>query len=215
MLWPSICVDNFFINPEEIVEFANKLKYQKDPKGEWPGERSDPLHLIDYNFFNHIGKKFFSVLYPMNYKDIKYNMTLYFQKISSKYKNVGWVHSDHGKEITAICYLSKHKNCGTSIYNYKGLYPKLKNNKKKEEQYKTFSVKNEDILVKENNENYEETISFKSKYNRIIMFDSTQHHAAHKFIEDGIKEDRLTLIGFINEIQSQSIKHHAVETRRI
>ena len=125
------------------------------------------------------------------------------------------MHSDHGKEITAICYLSKHKNCGTSIYNYKGLYPKLKNNKKKEEQYKTFSVKNEDILVKENNENYEETISFKSKYNRIIMFDSTQHHAAHKFIEDGIKEDRLTLIGFINEIQSQSIKYHAVETRRI
>lgn len=215
MLWPSICVDDFFINPEEVVKFANSLEYAKDPDGRWPGERSQLLHLVDQNFFNYVGKKFLSVLYPISYRHITYQMRLCFQRISPKYKSIGWVHHDDEQEVTAICYLSKHKNCGTSIYNYKGVYPVIKNLEKKEKQYKTLSVKNEDLLVKENNENYEETISFKSKFNRVIMFDSMQHHAAHQFLEEGVQEDRLTLIGFFSQIQSPALRHHGTEMRRL
>ena len=50
----KIFVDNFFKNPDKIVEFANKLEYSPDKIGKWPGVRSDPLSHIDTDLNSYI-----------------------------------------------------------------------------------------------------------------------------------------------------------------
>ena len=91
----------------------------------------------------------------------------------------------------------------------------MQNNEEKKKIYKTLNLKNEKKLLKENNDSFEETISFNSKFNRVIMFDSSLHHAAQKFVEENIEEDRLTLIGFFNNINANNIKYPVVENNRL
>ena len=50
MIWPSVVVDNFFDDYHKIKSYGNTLKYKKDPKSLWPGERTDLLHTIDPDF---------------------------------------------------------------------------------------------------------------------------------------------------------------------
>ena len=68
-----------------------------------------------------------------------------------------------------------------------------------------------------NNNQFEKTITFNSKFNRLILFDASQFHAAEKFNEVDVNEDRLTLILFFHNIFSQTtrqIKFHLSEMNR-
>jgi hypothetical protein len=212
MIYPTIILDNFFQEPEKIVEFSSKLKYTQDEFGTYPGVRSELLHLNHRFFFEKVGKKILKVLYP-SIKQITFNCALSFQKISKEYKNKGWIHSDEKDDFTAIIYLSKHKNCGTSIFDSKEICP-IFNNFDKKDMY--INKKFEDNLkhLDINNNQFEETINIKSKFNRLIIFDGANYHAAQKFIEEGVNEDRLTLIGFFSEIFFQGIKYAGVEHTR-
>lgn len=216
MLWPTICVDNFFDDPDKVFRFANSLKYTSDSEGRWPGERSDLLHNIDVNFFQYFGKKVLSILYPMQ-QEINFSLSLTFQRISKKYINEGWVHEDNANlnEFTSIVYLSKHKECGTSLFDSKKIYSYPINKVHKNNMYLKDSFEEKNIYLKENNNQFEETLSIKSKYNRLIMFDSSQLHAAQKFTENTIEEDRLTLIGFFQNIYFPNIKFNGIQHRRI
>ena len=63
MLFPNfVCVDNFFDNPEEVVNFSQKLEYFNETT--CPGKRSKILHEVDYDFFNWVNLKICSVFYP-------------------------------------------------------------------------------------------------------------------------------------------------------
>jgi hypothetical protein len=215
-MWPTICVDNFFDDPDKVFKFANSLKYSSDSEGRWPGERSDPLENIDRNFFEFFGKKVLSILYPMQ-QEIMFNLRLTFQRIGKKYINEGWVHGDNGylNQFTSIVYLSKHKECGTSLFDSKKIYSSPINKIHKKNMYLKDNFKEGDIYLKESNNQFEETLSIKSKYNRFLMFDSSQLHAAQKFTEDAIEEDRLTLIGFFENVYFPNIKFNGVQHKRI
>jgi hypothetical protein len=212
MIYPTICLDNFFNNPLKVVEFSKTLEFFKDDKGTWPGQRSKALHEIDLNFFNSFGSKVMSILYP-NIEKITYNCSLVFQKISNTYINEGWVHNDPN-DLTCIVYLSSHKNCGTSIYDSKKVCSSFVNTEKKENMYIKNLLSEEKKYLTENNNQFEETIIIKSKFNRVLMFDAAQFHAAQKFLEDNISEDRLTLIGFFNNIYFPGIKYNGIEHKR-
>jgi len=207
MLFPTLCVDNFFTEPNKIISFSKTLKYNSDPFNIWPGTRTENLINIDKFFVEHFGNKVLSLLYPIEYKNINFELNLNFQKISYKNKKEGWVHKDNPMELTAIVYLSKHKECGTKLFEYNGITPILKHQENKQ-------LKNENEL-KENKINFNETIHFKSKFNRLILFDSSQWHSANKYSEENIKEDRLILIGFFKTIFSPFIKYPCVENKRL
>jgi predicted hydrocarbon binding protein len=212
MIYPTIILDNFFQEPEKIVEFSNKLKYTKDELGTYPGVRSELLHLNHRSFFEKVGKKILKVLYP-SIKQITFNCALSFQKISNEYKTKGWVHNDEQDDFTAIVYLSKHKNCGTSIFESKEFSPNFSSLKKRD-MYKNKNFEDNLKYLDIHNNQFEETINIKSKFNRLIIFDGAQYHAAQKFIEDGVNEDRLTLIGFFSNVHFQEIKYAGVEHER-
>ena len=46
-IFPILCQDDFFDNPDEIREYALSLDYKSDENGHWPGVRTRPLHEIN------------------------------------------------------------------------------------------------------------------------------------------------------------------------
>ena len=214
MIIPTMVLDNFFRYPEKIVNFSKTLHYTECPNGEWPGKRSAPLHEIDFNFFNQFTQKVIKTLWPTDGHIVSYNCKLFFQSISNIYPNEGWIHTD-SDQITVIVYLSTHKECGTSIFEPKFHTHSFINTKEKKQNYINKNFKKEKNFLKENNQQFEETIHIKSRFNRMVLFDSRQIHGAHKFVENDISEDRLTLIGFFNNVHGDGIKFHGSENNRI
>ncbi len=219
MIYPTIIMDDFFTEPEKIKNFSSKLKYFKDKDGKWPGKRSVPVHEIDYNFFNYFHLKILSILYPNDYRKISYTANACFQKISgNRHQNPRWVHEDIGSEITAIVYLSHHKNCGTSLWKKKNFFDSdstafEKHSFNKKESYN----EEEKNLVNKHNSNFQKILNVDSIYNRIVLFDSNQHHSAENFLDQDIKEDRLTLITFINKVvlNDETMHYPITECRRM
>ena len=218
MKWPITCVDNFFDNPDEIVEFANSCKYKKSQDGSWPGERTEPLHIINVDFFKKLTMKIISLIYPMQTNNIQLMAKSHFQKIKGNdYENEGWVHDDRGFEFTSIIYLTKDEDCGTSIFQAKKFDVSPINTSKKRERFSNLdkiSGSTEKIYLKQNNDQFKKTCSFSSEYNRIITFDSHNFHGVDSY--GGNKEnERLTLITFFEDIYFPKIKFPITEMKRI
>lgn len=217
MIWPTIVVDNFFEEPQKIVDISKKLNFNPALDGAWPGKRSDEISTVDFGLFNYVNYKILRILYPMNHEKLRWTSNQWFQKIDGNiYKHKGWVHFDGPAELTAIIYLSHHKKCGTSLFEKKKFFHKVKHEDKKKEMY--LNVNNMNYYskyLKENNDQFEESLSIESRFNRLIMFDSNQAHAAQSFIDkDQENEDRLTYIVFFGTIETPGIKYPLTEMRR-
>ena len=61
MRFPTLCVDDFYINPEKVRDFALSLEYSK-PEGIYPGERTKYLHEIDKKFFHQFCEKLLLIM---------------------------------------------------------------------------------------------------------------------------------------------------------
>jgi|TARA_R100000482_G_C5130455_1_gene151537 hypothetical protein len=204
MIWPNLCIDNFFQEPDKVVTFANSLEYFKPEPSNYPGKRTKHIHEIDHRFFEFTCLKILSLLYPNDYKNLRWNALQTFQKIPANLKYNGWIHTDSDHEFTSIIYLSKFLNCGTSIYHSKNTYGYITNEKIKNEYFKYNDPKLYSKTAKakeENNNPFEETIKFNSRYNRLILFDGSSYHASNVFNHNNSKEERLTLITFFNTVE--------------
>jgi len=218
MIFPTLIVDNFFSDPYKIKTISDKLNFKKDPNGEWPGERSEQLHKINFNLFNFINLKILSLLYPNDHHKINFTASSTFQKISKeRYPHEGWVHRDNPSEITAIVYLSKHKNCGTSLWKAKDFF--VPNNMDDKKYYYKKDTFDEEQLkfLKEHNNNYEKILEVDSLFNRVLIFDSNHPHSANNFVDLNVDDDRLTLITFIKKLQinNEPLKYPITECNRL
>jgi len=197
--YPITIVDDFFEDPDAIVEMANELKYYPPDTGNWPGERTKQLHLVEDRFFNYFGEKI-HLLFHDNAPDY-WNMQTHFQKIKpfcdDKYHplNKGWVHQDIDTHFGGIVYLNKdtEPDTGTSIYKAKNGYALQY---KEEIQMKEAHYRGEEINVDDYVKAYDaahaqyvETVKVDNVYNRFVMFNNMTHHGVQTF---GTKE-RLTL----------------------
>ena len=77
-------MDDFFSDPEKIKDFSSKLQFGRDPVGRWPGERTIPLHQIDFDFFEYVHRKILSVLYPNDFKNLALMLIVIFKKYLAK-----------------------------------------------------------------------------------------------------------------------------------
>ena len=114
MIWPTVCVDNFFSNPDAIVAYANKQKFESDNRS--PGKRSPLLHETDFKFFRWSCLKILKIFYPHHFDNLNWKAKATFQKVPPNLDLDGWIHTDSDWELTAIIYLSKNSEAGTSIY---------------------------------------------------------------------------------------------------
>ena len=202
--FPTTIIEDFFEDPYKVIELANSLEYydSEEDNYAWPGKRSNPLYVLDYNLFNNTVLKVLSAYFPFakfTYNDAR----LHFQKISPVYES-GWVHRDDNT-FTFIVYLNNTKTIdgGTSI-----CIPKNKDkdkeiilhSDKKQESYRNPNkLKEYESYRLENNNQFEETIRVDNVFNRCVMFDAHSYHKANGFNTIDNSEDRLTLIGFIQD----------------
>jgi len=170
-MYNTVINDNFFENPDEVVKFANTLKYHKSDMSTdgnfWPGERTESLNKIDEELFYSIIKKVISSYYNFEYEKVKYDgANVYFHKISKDTDLTNSKHNDVGKELAAVIYLNKENSLktGTTICD-------------------DFS---------------NESIKIGNQYNRMVSYDATKIHTPTGYnVSD---EYRLTVTVFIENI---------------
>ena len=178
---PSIIVDNFFEEPDKVVEFANSLEYNV-LQNNYPGARTERL---SYEFSDKFAEKVFSN-FPFNVNT--YELHLSFQKITDKFHS-GFVHVDKPCQLTVIVYLNKEDNTGTSLYSFNGDSSKTLN---------SLDNRNPDVeKLLEHNKQFKKTLDVKNVYNRAFIFDASTPHCASGFSGD----ERLTLIGFFKDVK--------------
>lgn len=214
ILFPTVIVDNFLDEPEKYIELTKKCIFKPDPRGMWPGQRTDNLTLIYPEVINRLVAKIMSIFYNFNNKVdfLEYECASYFQKISSMYES-GWVHADNEWMITSIIYFC-NEGYGTSLYSPKDLenFRGIINSDKKQESYKDpKQLEKYKVFRDENNSQFVKNIAIDSKYNRLIAFESDNYHCADNFINH-TNEDRLTLLLFIGKLKSNKFPIQRTKT---
>ena len=211
--YPTLILDNFLDHPLAIKNWALSLKYSHPEDHMYPGVRTPELSSINPYFTKFIYTKVLSLYF--NTLPIDVEATSYFQ-IMDNFKGSGWIHQDPGT-FTAIIYLSEtssNSNEGTSLFEFKkdqfisvnkpqdvDIWDKLRN-----KHYETNSLSLEEFRIKQEYEDnlYNKTLSIPSKFNRLICFEGSTHHASNGSLENLIK-DRLTLIMWFGRLQTDNI----------
>jgi len=206
MLFPTLCVDNFFNNPDKVLPLAKECPMERTAYR--PGLRSPCLSEINSEVYNYVNIKILKLFYPE--KHFSYVANTHFQSTSPN-ENVidGWVHQDSDFMLTAIVYLN-HCDIGTSIFTRKNefIIPQAAGDIKHDyfRNYKSASestIETVRQVRQEVNSQYDESISIKGKYNRMMCFDGDSYHTT----QDGIcNEERLILISFIKDIKIEGSK---------
>ena len=206
----SVCVDDFFENPDDIRNFGLSLEKKPDAEGKWPGKRSLILHDIDEKFANELILKVFSAYIDLKYTSVRWKESqVMFQEISP-YKNdllnKGWIHQDSGMQLAFVIYLTPDADTksGTSLFRIKKEAQKSFYLKKHYEKEKLFKGENVDVneynkSISDNENLFEETTRYSNVYNRMIAYDSREFHKANSFVTNS--HNRLTIVGFINGIE--------------
>jgi hypothetical protein len=218
MNFPTLCVDNFYKDPDSIRQFALSLDYQKPPSGQYPGKRTDALHGIDRTFFDAFCEKLFSIYYDF-LTPIDWVVNTSFQLINpmsdseNNAKNTGWIHTDYRKDgdpiFAGIIYLTPDINpkCGTSIFkiNEKSKFfgPHIEEIEQVKRKFYLSGVDDDyDNVLKATNDCFTETARFDNIYNRLVSFDAKTFHAANNFYTEG--QPRLTQVFFVHSLTTES-----------
>ena len=211
ILFPSMCVDNFYSNPDLIREYALKQQFSNKDGGIYPGIRTKPIEEFDEQFFNLFCNKLFSIYYDFNVSNVSWKVSSSFQMINPyeskeiSYKNIGWIHEDINCLFAGVIYLTPNinKNCGTSVFELKpnSIYDKLQD--KRKEYYSDGTDDEYDISIQNNNGCFDETTRFNNLYNRLVSFDGKSYHGANNFYTES--ESRLTQVFFVYEINTKSL----------
>jgi len=209
----SVCVDNFFKNPNKIREWGLSLPKKPDADGRWPGVRTSSLHEIDYPFANQLALKVLSSYFDFRYNSISWEKNnSYFQEISpyednkNAIKNQGWIHQDNDSEFAFLIYLTPNAdvNSGTSLFNLKEeertKYALNLRQYAKESFFKGEKINEEEYnkLYLEHHNKFIEKTRFSNIYNRMIAYDGVEFHKANNFVTNA--ETRLTIVGFMSGI---------------
>ena len=118
---PTIVVDNFFKNINEIIKLSKKFKYFPPKKEEhWVGLRTESLHINNYKLFNFIILKILNFYFPT--KNITYkNSFIYFHKLMpgcKKSNGETHYHTDSNVKLAGIIYLTcGDRKSGTTLFN--------------------------------------------------------------------------------------------------
>jgi hypothetical protein len=213
ILFPTLtCVDNFFDDPDSVRDYALSCTFHKI-SGNYPGIRTDPLHIVNPSFYELVTKKITSIFCENTSNSEDFVIQMHFQQMFKHSEdindsaNCGWSHLDGKYRSAGLVYLNNVSNIdsGTIICDQKdperkkpydffyrdALYQnkELLNNEEFMDQYKKNIVNH--------NENFDDSIIIKNKYNRFIFYSGNVWHREQNVSID-INENRLTLVMFLN-----------------
>ena len=117
-MYSTMVVDNFFEDVDKIISLSKNLKYTPATEiDNWPGVRTESLHLDHYGLFDNIILKILNYYYPA--AQVKYNKSLVcFSKLKYGDKGKSRFHYDGDTVLAAIVYLSEGDiKTGTTLFN--------------------------------------------------------------------------------------------------
>ena len=117
-MYSTMVVDNFFEDVDKIISLSKNLKYTPATEiDNWPGVRTESLHLDHYGLFDNIILKILNYYYPA--AQVKYNKSLVcFSKLKYGDKGKSRFHYDGDTVLGAIVYLSEGDiKTGTTLFN--------------------------------------------------------------------------------------------------
>jgi hypothetical protein len=205
---PVTIVDGFFDDPDAVREFALSQPFP-NKAGNYPGYRTDPLHVINPELHRIATLRMLSLFYNLKVEHVKWSdASIVFHKMPPSYKS-GWIHTDGAPGdpdafLSGVVYLNpKVSNpfiSGTSIYRQINVLEEaqsIANGKKMYDFYKDeISLDEYEKHQKINNDCYEETGRIGNVYNRLALYDSLIPHRPN-ILEGFTNEDRLTMVAFI------------------
>ena len=205
--WPTICVDNFYDDPDKVRDFALGLDYTPSEDGRWPGKRSKEILEIDEEFMSKFCHKLMSHYFDLQSTQLRWKISSQFQLIEpydkdiGSIKNTGWIHYDSAV-LGGLIYLNKDTNRGSGTSLYEAIDPSKydKDQIAKHKFYREGNAEDYETLLNKHNENFVETVKFSNRYNRLIGFDSAVPHRADNFTVNN--EPRLTQVFFVQDIES-------------
>jgi hypothetical protein len=201
-----ICKNNFFNNPEKVLELAKKQTYEKSER--FPGKRT--INLLESTdaesreFGVFFAKKLAREVFP-GISQFVIHISFHINEVfEDDIVNAGWIHNDD-VTLAGLVYLNPFEtnfNSGTSIFLKNGEqdfsvtdFPSRKQfniSNKITEEYK--------IDLENNHNNFEETIKVGNVFNRLIAYDSNLWHRPNTF-KTADNELRTTLLFFIDAYQ--------------
>lgn len=198
---PSLCIENFFDVPEEVIQISNEIDYAKNTYGISPGLRSDVLEDKYPLLCKYITFKVLSQYYDLQ-RPINIDRTnTHFNKVPYK-SGDGIIHTDNNT-ITVIIYLNKTPlpNSGTSVYKRKtNIITDYSAQSNRVNHFETDTPTQQWIEERDKwNSNFEEVMRVSGGYNTAIAFNGYLPHKMNLEESDEAGE-RLTLIQFIHEV---------------
>jgi hypothetical protein len=214
-MYPVTIVDNFFEDPDHIVEYAETLDYTPND-GRYPGFRTTMIGNNDPRMHSYICEEITKLFY--HGADLNSKITTSFQKVYAVHddqyhqKNRGWVHRDGVTQFGGVVYLNKdpEPDTGTSIYSLKKGYVCKSMHEYDIEQ--TFNLGKDipdEIFAQaydEYHEQFVETIKVDAVYNRLVLFNSKTWHGIKTFGTKTIGRPRLnlTFFGAISSLETHA-----------
>ena len=186
-----IIVDNFFEDPLSVRWMGQQVP--KETVGNQPGLRSKQFWEIDQILHNAIIKKALGCYFDLDYVNLTWKLSnMNFHEMSAE-DGKGWIHQDNivqnagaDNELAGLIYLTPiiSYNSGTSLFTLKdGAVVRP------EEETKQAGWQ-------EHRDKFNEKFRFENVFNRLIMYDAKEWHAATEYVDN-----RLTLAFFIGGIE--------------
>ena len=207
--FPVTTVTDCFDNPDEIVKFANTLKYYKSKTGNFPNIRTKSLHEINKKIFDRFIASVLSLYYDFRHHDVQWRGAhVCFHKMKPYSKNIldvrnkGWIHKDDCA-LAGLVYLNKKSRLDSGTSFYKPVMP-IKNKdaiNQKRNLYKKniFNKKIYEKIYKNHNSKFIKIQTVKNVYNNLIVYGGNIWHAFDNMVVEDSKE-RLNLVFFIQEL---------------
>jgi len=208
--FPLTVIDNFFDDIDEIIEYSRSITYYLPNNKIVPGFRSKDINELNPKISNFIASKISNTFYPNCMVDIKINS--FFSKMfpygKDKWnpKNLGIIHKDSDSVCGGVIYLDKGyaKDSGTSLFLKDNLYMESNNETEIFKKYHGDGIDDGyDKTMVETYKNFTETVRIQYHSNRMVLFDSTVHHAQTTFGDD-VNSPRYSICFFIGELNSPS-----------
>ena len=209
-LFPTLVVDDFFDDPNYVLDLAKNAEYKTLGHTNHPGVASKlKIHEIDQKLFDTILQKILGYYWDLRYP-VNYMVDMEFQKIQSNddgILNKGIIHVDStppGSAIAAgIIYLNDDapRDTGTSFYKLKDNSYEIGERALLDPIAKYHAGEHVDGIEKicqDHYDKFEETMRVQNQYNRLLFYSGDVWHTATSYDN----QTRYTLRFFIGQLQS-------------
>lgn len=198
-----ICKNNFFNNPDKILTLAGQQVYTRSDR--FPGQRT--INLLESSdtttrdFAVFFAKKIAREIFPGISRFVTHISFHINDSFDSDIANAGWIHNDDVR-LAGLVYLNPDEanfDTGTSIFLKQGGQDFATTDFASRKEFNLTQIPNDQYLedLKNNHNNFQETIKIGNVYNRLIAYDSNLWHRPNSFkVTSSIP--RTTLLFFID-----------------